>query len=198
MNFLQKIFGKTKQISEPVPIIEKVENNQNPEEIKESYLTLVRLLSQDNNRAAQGMVYALEDSTKFLEQYKAMFAEWYSIETTVEEVESYPTWDLFNYVLYDEGYVTLNDWKSAAEDFVYFLEQIVEKYGETLDHSKITNQEEMAPEFFEQLKAALPQGLALLNIDIDSDSYQLTVVPVDKVNAVKDAAAVVGGKIEWY
>ncbi|MBP1047608.1 hypothetical protein I6N96_15075 [Enterococcus sp. BWM-S5] len=196
MNFLKKLFGKLGQ-TDTAPVVES-EVPIKKEQERTAYFELVGLLSQDNERAIQGMVYALDDPAKFIEQYQKMFAEWFSVEITVEEIKAYPLWELFSYVLYDEGYLTMNDWKAEAEDFIYFVEEIVNKYDEKLEHSQITNKEEMAPEVFEQLKAALPQGFTLINIDIDSDSYQLTVVPTAKVEMLKAAAAKVNGKIDCY
>lgn len=196
MNFFKKLFGKKEVSITSAPVLPVEPAVVDSEKQRESYLALVRLLSQGNQRAEQGMKYVLDEPAKFLTQYQRMFAEWFSEEPTLEELAAYPTWELFSYVLYDEGYLTINDWKAEAEDFVYFVEQIVEKYDQQLDHSKITNKEEMAPEFFRQLKEALPKGLTLLAIDIDSDSYQLTVVPTDKVVEVSELAKAVSGKLE--
>lgn len=202
MNFFKKLFGKeevAEKVSiEPTPSPTEEVKKVDTEQKREDYAALVRLLSQNNQRAEQGMLYALDDRTKYLEQYQQMFSNWFSEAPTIEEMEAYPVWELFSYVLYDEGYLTLNDWKSEAEDFIYFVEQIANKYSEQLDHDKITDQEEMAPEIFMQIKEALPQGFALLNVDIDSDSYQLTVVPADKVAEVSRLVKNVGGKLEWY
>lgn len=202
MNFFKKLFGKEepaeKAITETAPILTEEVRKVDTEQKRADYAALVRLLSQSNQRAEQGMLYALDDRTKYLEQYQQMFSNWFSEVPTIEEMEAYPVWELFSYVLYDEGYLTLNDWKSEAEDFIYFFEQIVNKYSERLDHDKITDQEEMAPEIFMQIKEALPKGFVLLNIDIDSDSYQLTVVPTEKVAEVSRLAKNVDGKLEWY
>ncbi|WP_321387683.1 hypothetical protein [uncultured Enterococcus sp.] len=198
MGFLKKLFGKGEPMHQSAPIAEEEIAEKNQEEDRAAYLALVRLLSQENERAVQGMLYAFDEPELFLKQYQEMFANWFSNETTVEELAAYPIWELFCYVLYDEGYLGITDWKSEAEDFIYYVEKTVKKYDMQLDYSKITDKEEMAPEFFEQLKQALSTELALLDIDIDSDSYQLTVIPVEKAAAVRDLTEQIGGKINWY
>ncbi|MBL1226329.1 DUF6630 family protein [Enterococcus sp. BWR-S5] len=198
MGFLKRLFGKGESMPQPAPTVEEEIAEKNQEEDRAAYLALVRLLSQENERAAQGMLYAFDEPELFLKQYQEMFANWFSNEMTVEELAAYPIWELFCYVLYDEGYLGITDWKSEAEDFIYYAEKTVKKYDMQLDYSKITDKEEMAPEFFEQLKQALPTELALLDIDIDSDSYQLTVIPVEKAAAVRELTERIGGKINWY
>ncbi|MGC6768447.1 DUF6630 family protein [Enterococcus sp. LJL51] len=169
---------------------------------KQAYIDLAGWFTQRNQQAVSGMTLALNDTQAFFEHYQLFlsqgFIEQLTVSELVEEYDGTSLWDKLNWVLKACGYLTEIDWKEDAEDFVYFVDEILKKYNLSLDHTKIIDTEAMAPEFFQQLKEAMPDQLVLVCLDSESDSYQLAVLPVEYAEQVRKAVEVLNRRLHWF
>jgi len=156
---------------------------------------LLRTLAPGNARVAARVKLAAEDPERYAKRFRARREE-----CGVED-EKVDLW--FELV---DSLVCTNlacgiDWKFAAEDIAWNVRNVLSR--KRLDAKKLfafydedAHLGTKTIEFIELCgRAFSAHGLALIELDLDGDSYELTVVPWANVSKAQQLAKRIGGKI---
>lgn len=116
-----------------------------------------------------------------------------------EEDRDFEYWSGMVDELEEEGYLISVDYKCELEDFLWALSQInnyslIESTvsGLTLDETKTPE------EWGEEINLALNGKAFVCAVDIDSDSYELIIVPADVCEKISSIAKANGHSIEDF
>lgn len=152
-------------------------------------LETAKAVSGNDAEVVSQMEFALKEPVKYIRENAERFEE-RGIE--IDDEDSFDEMDsdeLLLLAMVDEleehGYEFELDWKCELEDFLWGLEQIkgyalIKDVTQTLDLSE----DDDAEEWGKQINAALGGKAYICYIDIDSDSYLLTIVSAETLEKI--------------
>ncbi len=146
----------------------------------EDILETARAISQNDRRVASQMEFALNDPKKYLRQNANLFAERGIDFDDMKTLDRFDPENLLFLSMVNEleqfGYVFEFDYECELEDFLWGLEQI-KTYDLIKDDIRAMSFDEDGniEAWGRQINAALGGKAYLCYIDIDGDSYPLTV-----------------------
>lgn len=158
--------------------------------------TFLSLLAPKNTKVLARALLAVGDAS----QYKARFAKSRDVRSRDEDDIVDPWLEIVDAL--EQAKLSCSiDWKFAAVDIHWNLVRVLRAKG--LDPKKLfafydedAHLATKTDAFITACGSALSaHGLALVELDISSDSYELTVVPWKDIAGVQAAAKAIGGKV---
>lgn len=122
-----------------------------------------------------------EKALKLLDTYKTEQWTWseYLGDLDEEERKTITYFNFMIWILYERGFLGLNDWKFSLNDFIFNSQPTLDYYGiQLVGQDKIATPELiLAPEAFQELKKMLPEEFGVGILIDDSDSYLIVIAP---------------------
>lgn len=149
-------------------------NSKNEESKEEIYKKIIEIISGDDKKVLAQVEELVTKPEVFFSKYREQFEE-----RGIDDFSTLPTDDVLWLgladILIENNYAQEFDWKCELEDFEYFFKNLKQFNKEFFNStfSKL-NEDENIEEWCKILNIELSkQGMVIIQMDIDSDSYIL-------------------------
>ncbi|KMM75748.1 hypothetical protein ACP93_09800 [Xanthomonas sp. NCPPB 1128] len=155
---------------------------------RDTWMSICDTLAPEDHGLRDDVALAIEAPSRYLQQFEDPL-----FERGIEEPHQVSPWLALVDGLISRGLCTEVDWKVDAADLAHALGELRPLAGmrdvlSPLAASQTRNEEALTL----AARCLQVQSMALLHLDIDSDSYPLLVVPADRRDAVLRMAEALG------
>ncbi len=158
---------------------------------------ITKAICEENDEVMREVESCLADPEAYFENHLDQFDE-RGIEE-YEEIEEEISWLTMVDALENNGYACEVDWSAGVEDFMYLLGELkgVQMKELPLDEEWFDEEGDVS-EWCEMLDGKwASKGVAVMGIDIDSDSYVLFPYELDLVDELCEMAEAIDQRIDF-
>ena len=167
----------------------------------ENYLEIARIITENDIEVQSEMRESFRDPQGYAARHIERLLEEYGMDEEEIRDAAADHWWLMTDILESYGYVCTRDWKDELEDFLHFLFRTKRAVSLGLSTTGLKtefSEKDSIPEWSRQLDAEFSEkGIAVGNIDTDSDSYTVFFCTKKEMELLKKLASETGHAVTF-